>query len=197
MKISLLILFVSAVLVSGCAASRDAAHLADITSAHVNGLNTELQAYVASANDSRKTDAVRLAATQQYFRSLEDESLAEVRAWRANPADARNKDKISAFESLQTDATADMSVTDSSLRQEGNVATALETRYGSVTYSPTQLQSIVADLQQLSQRANSKTQLQALYTFSSAVLQDAKNGLKAKDLNPNGLDTQPIHPASP
>ncbi len=175
---------------SGCAGSREAARLADITSAHVNTLSSEMQAFVSNANDSRKSDALRLASIRKYYQSIDDLSLSEVRAWRANPADQQSKNKIAAFESLQQDATVDMATTDSSIKQEGNAVSALEASYGQITYSPAQIQVVVANLQSLSKRSTGTARLQAFYVFSDAVLQDAKNGLNASKLNPNGVAKQ-------
>jgi hypothetical protein len=179
-------------LLSACAAPRNAATLADIASAHLNTLNVEMRAYVAAANDSRKNDSLRLASTRQYYQSIEDTASIEVRAWRANPEDPQSKNRISAFESLQQDATADMATTASSLRQQGNVILALESSYGQLTYSPTQLQAIVADLQSLSKRASDTTEVQVLASFSSSVLTDVKSGLNSSSLNPNGVSKQKL-----
>jgi hypothetical protein len=174
-------------LCTACATPQQAARLADLTSAHVNSLNTELQAYVSDANASRKNDALLLAADQQYFQSLKDEAAGEVRAWRADPGNTHNKDKVSAFESLQQDATADMSQTDSSLQQQANRITAMEANYGTLTYSPIQMQSIITALQTLSKRASATSQISTFKTFSKTVLDDTRNGLEAASPNPNGV----------
>jgi hypothetical protein len=177
----------TALLCAACAAPRQAAQLADITSAHINTLNTQMQSYVSNANDSSKNDALLLASTQQYFQSLEDETQGEVRAWRANPGDPNNKDKIAAFDSLQQDAIADMATTDSSIKQQGNRIASMEANYGQLAYSTAQVQSIMAALQTLAKRSSNSTQVSTFYSFSDAVLQDAKNGLQASSPNPAGV----------
>jgi hypothetical protein len=181
-----------AVLLSACAAPRQAATLADITSAHLNALNTEMQAYVSSADDARKNDALRLASTRQYYQSIDDLAGSEVRAWRANPDDPKNKNKVAAFDSLQQDAMLDMAMTDSSLKQQGNAVTALEASYGQVTYDATQIPSIIANLQLLAKRSSGSTELTTFYAFSSVVIADAKSGLKASTVNPNGVAPKTI-----
>ncbi len=179
-----------ALLLSACAAPRQAATLADITSAHLNALNIEIQAYVSSTDDARKNDALRLASTRQYYQSIDDLAISEVRAWRANPDDPKNKNKIAAFDSLQQDAVLDMATTDSSLKQQGNAVVALEASYGQVTYDATQIPSIIANLQVLAKRSSGSTELTTFYAFTSAVIADAKNGLKASTVNPNGVATK-------
>lgn len=174
-------------LTTACTAEKDASRLAAITSAHLQSLNGQMQQYVATTNDSRKNDALRLASLQTYYRSIDDIALSQVRAWKAYPEDPGNKNKVAAFDALQSDAQSDLANSESDLQQKNDALATLEASYGQLTYNPSTITGIITQLQALSKGSTAVPQIELLYTFSSEVLRDAKTGLATSQLNPNGV----------
>lgn len=193
---TILVILMAMVTFTGCATPRDAARLADLTSAQVNAVNAQMRDFVAQANESRINDAQRIAATRLYFQTVENTALLEVQAWKDNPNDPSSKAKVAAFDSLQQDASKDMATVDTGATQFTNLEAALQSGYGQLTYSPSELNSVISNLETISKRATNSGQLSALRSFSQSVISTAKSALSAAQLNSNGVSKNTTAAAS-
>ncbi len=168
-RISLLTL---AMLLSACAgqAPQQAATLATAMSEHVNTLNQETGAFVAQANDMRQVSAAQLANQQTRTNSELAYNATILTEWKV----AGNKKLVDAMDILEKQATSDMAVTASDLKQQQDAQNELAASFGKISYDPKKLQDVVAQLQSLAQEDSTTNQLQSAQEFAAAVLKDMK-----------------------
>ncbi len=178
-----LILIAMTWMVIGCAAPRQAAQLATLTSGHVNTLNAELKEYVDAVNASRKSDAQRVASAQTRWDQDNTYVQRFVTEWEIDKTGSLSN----AFAALQKQSTSEMAITDSYSKRQSEAATQLQAAYGQLSYTPAQLQGVISALQSLADRDGGKAQLSALKDFASTTLADAKKDLNAAKPATNGI----------
>jgi hypothetical protein len=159
----------------GCAAPRQAAQLATLTSGHVNTLNADLKEYVDAVNASRKSDAQRVASAQTRWDQDNTYVQRFVTEWEIDKTTSLSN----AFAALQKQSSSEMAITDSYIKRQSEATTQLQDAYGQLSYTPAQLQSVISALQSLANRDGGKAQLSALKDFASTTLADAKKDLNA------------------
>jgi hypothetical protein len=165
----------SVLCITGCSAPKLAAELATVTSGHVSTLNGELKQYADSANAARQRDAQRIAAAQGRWDQDNSYNQRFLTEWQID----RKSLFSSAFEALQKQSDAEMAITDSYLKRQNDAATELTKTYGQLSYNPSQLQGVIAALQPLIARPDTKQQIEAIRDFASTTVADAKKELTA------------------
>jgi hypothetical protein len=169
-------------LMAGCSAPRVAARLATVTSDHINTLNGELKQYADAANASRQSDAQRIAAAQSRW----DQDNAYIQPFLTQWQIDRQSALINAFEALQRQSDAEMAITDSYVKRQNDAATQLAKTYGRLSYSPGELQNVIAALQKLIDRAGAGQQISAIRDFAATTVADTKKQLKESQLKAGG-----------
>jgi len=177
-----MVLVTGAALSAGCSSPRVAARLAAVTSGHVNTLNTELAQYVNAANASRQADARRVAAAQSRW----DQDNAYIQPFLTQWRIDRKSSLTDAFAALQEQSNAELTITDNYLKRQNDAAAQLAGSYGQLSYSPAQLEGVIAALQKLVDRSGPEQQITIIRDFARNTLDDTRKQLQESQLNPAG-----------